>query len=472
MFIDILLINPPLVNFDKKKKPKFLINTAVFPPIGLAYLAAYLDLYGFKSRIIDMDAEKLGLSSISKIIKNYNPKIIGISISADIICSISILIIKEIRKYFNGPIVIGGIVPTNIPEYFLKNSSVDFVVRGEGEVTLLELMKYLLYKEIKLKNIDGISYKKNNKIIHNRERSLIKNLDNIPFPRWNDLNLKKYFISIAKSNPCFAITASRGCPYQCIFCGIKSFKNYRIRTPQNVIKEIEYLIYHYNIKDLNFHDPCFNVNPNWVISFCKELLKKDIKINWRCLCRVDKINEKMISYMKMAGCYNISFGIESSKDKYLKFLNKNFTIKQVEEAIKIVKKYKIEILTAFIYGIPGQNIKDLEHNIKFIKKLSPDFLSITILTPMIGTKLYDIAIKNNWLLYKDHISLKDSERMIIQKQIMKIPNLTEEVLNYYIKKTYLLYFLNIKTIFKYCSKYFQKPSRYFYGLRNIIWQFY
>ncbi|MGQ4872935.1 MAG: B12-binding domain-containing radical SAM protein [Promethearchaeia archaeon] len=468
---DILLINPPLVNYDIKNKPKVFVNTSFFPPINLAYLSSFLENYGFSTHIIDMDAEKFGLSSIPKIIKYYKPKVIGIGITSDVIYPISYEIVKKIKQVKNLPIIVGGLFPTNNPEFLMKKPQIDFLIRGEGEQTLLELMNFLIYNKGDLSKIKGLSFRKNGLIIHNPERELIKNLDEIPFPAWEKFDTKKYYTSISYKNPSFGITASRGCPYRCIFCATSVYKYYRIRSPKNVVDEIEWLIRNKNIKDITFHDPTFNISSKWVIEFCKELLKRKINIKWRCLCRVDNINEKMVAYMKSAGCYCIAFGIETSQDKFLEFLQKDFTIAQVLKAIKIIKKYKIELLAYFMYGIPGQKILDLERDIKFIKKINPDYVNVLILNPATGTKLYNLAKEKGWLNQYNIETFNSPEKVGIQKQLWKIPYLTEKILNYYIRKTYLLYFINIKTFFKYSSKYMKNPFRLLNSIKNSIHRF-
>ncbi|MHA1250782.1 MAG: B12-binding domain-containing radical SAM protein [Candidatus Helarchaeota archaeon] len=471
MTIDILFIVPSIVDLDKKKPPKTLINTSFFPPLGVLYLSSYLEKSNFKTRIIDMEAEKYGLTKVIQLIRILKPKIIGISICAEALRLISSLLIEKIKNITNVPIIIGGVSPTIDPIYYLEKLKVNYVVRGEGEKTLLELVEYLLLNKGELEGIKGISYIKNGKIIHNPERELIKNLDTLPFPDWEKINMNRYFLSISYKKPNFSIIASRGCPYRCNFCSISVFKYYRYRSPKNVVDEIEILNKKYNIKDISFNDATLNVNPDWVISLCKELIKRKIKIKWRCLCRVDRINEKMLYYMKSAGCYNIAFGIESSKDFFLKFLNKDFTIKEVINAIKMVKKYKIEILTSFMYGIPGQNISDLQHNCKFIKKISPDYLSILILTPVIGTELYKM-VKKKRLLINYFDNFEEPEKITTKRLIMKIPGLSEDIINYYIKKSYLLYFLSIKTIKKYLEKYFKNPIRFLTTIKYIIYRLY
>jgi radical SAM superfamily enzyme YgiQ (UPF0313 family) len=468
MTVDVLLIVPPLVNYDKKRSPRTLINTSFYPPLGVAYLAAFLQFHKINVEIIDMDAEKFGVSEITNIIRHFKPRIIGLSIPAEMLCAISLHIIQKIEECSQAPLIIGGVFPSFNPEYFLKKSNVNFIVRGEGEKTLLELARYILLKEGNLDEINGISYNKEGIIIHNSERDLIQNLDDIPFPAWEKLSVNKYFFSFSYRNPSFAITASRGCPYRCIFCSSSVFKYHRLRSPENVVDEIEALIKNYSIKDISFMDPTINVNPKWLISMCKEIIRRKIKIKWRCLARVDKVEEKMIAYMKAAGCYNIVFGIESSKDKFINFLKKDFTITQVESAIKLVKKYKIEILTSFMYGIPGQSKIDLEHNISFIKKIIPDYLNILILNPSSGTELHHIAKKKKWLINEDFATYEEPEKIAVTKQIWKLPNLSEELINYYIKKTYIVYFLKLETLKLYFERYLKTPSRFFNAIKNLV----
>jgi len=465
---DILLINPPLVDYDKRKRPKTILNTSYYPPMGIAYLASFLKRAGFNAVTINIDAVRYGISKIPKLLKIIKPKVIGICINSDDIYPISHKIIKKIKEVIDVPLVVGGVFSTSNPEFLLKKDQVDYVARGEGENTLLELMKLLIYNDGNLAKINGLSYKVNGKIVHNPARELIKNLDDIPFPTWDKFTVNRCFVSVSYKNPAFAITASRGRHYRCAFCSLSVFQYYRFRSPKNVVDEIKHLINKFNIKDITFLDPTLNVNPKWVISLCKELIKQNLKIKWRCLCRVDKINEKMIAYMKAAGCYNIALGIETSKDEFLNFLQKDFTIEQVESAISIVKKYKIEILAYFMYGIPGQKISDLEHNFKFIKKINPDYLVLQSLFPISNSKLYNLALSKGWLSYFNLDPLDAIEKLVTNKKIWKIPNLEEKVINYYIRKTYIHYFFSFKTIIKFCMKYIKSPSRLFFTIKNII----
>ena len=159
--VDILLINPPLVDYDKKNKPKFFVNTSFFPPINLAYLSSYLEKFGFTTIIIDMDAEKFGVNSISKMINILKPKVIGVGITSDVIYPISTEIFKKIKEVKDLPIIVGGVFATNNPDLLAKRKNIDFLIRGEGEQTLLELMNYILKNEGELKQIKGLSFKSN-----------------------------------------------------------------------------------------------------------------------------------------------------------------------------------------------------------------------------------------------------------------------------------------------------------------------
>jgi len=468
---DILLISPPLVNYDEKNKPKYFENTSFFPPIGLAYLSSYLEENGFTTEIIDMEADKAGISRIKTMLKTYKPKVIGLSIPSDMVFKLSFKIIEKIKSLSNCPIIIGGLFSSNNTEFILKHVDIDYVVRGEGEQTLLELTIFLLRGIGKIESIKGVSYMNAKTVIHNPNRELIKNLDDIPFPAWYKFNPRRYFVSISYRNPSFGITASRGCPYRCIFCCTSLFQYYRKRSPKNVVDEIDFLIKRFKIKDITFHDPTFNVSPKWVIDFCRELLIRKINIKWRCLIRPDKVNEKMIRYMKSAGCYNVNLGIETSKDKFLNFLKKDFSIQDITKTIKLLKKYKIEILGLFMLGIPGQTIDDLKHNVKFIKRNKFDYINIFTLSPLSGTELYELAIEKGWLEPDALEKHETPEKLAIGEQLWKIPNLDLNTLKYFIKKSYLSYFLSFSTVIKFGAKYLKTPSRILYAIRNIILRF-
>ena len=198
------------------------------------------------------------------------------------------------------------------------------------------------------------------------------------------------------------------------------------------------------------------------------MLRQKIKIKWRCICRVDKISEELVAYMKAAGCYNISLGVESSQDKFLRFLRKDFTIEQVETAFKIMRKYRMETLAFFVMGIPGQNVDDLQHTIQFMKKLKPDYVQILILNPLMGTDLFSLAKEKDWLIDHDVANLKDIERIAINQLFWKIPNLNGEIISHYIKKAYLSYFLSLNTIMKHTSRFIKTPTRLFYILKNFL----
>jgi len=169
--------------------------------------------------------------------------------------------------------------------------------------------------------------------------------------------------------------------------------------------------------------------------------------------------------MKAAGCYNIILGLESSKDKFLDYLKKDFTIEQVKRAFKLIKKSRIEILAYFMYGIPGQKIEDIRHNIKFIKKLKPDYISVMILQIFSGTELIKIAQNEGWISEGYIENYKSPENYLIKRNI---PYLNEEVLNYYIKKTYLEFFFNVNTLLKSTIRYIRNPSRFFNMIKNLI----
>jgi radical SAM superfamily enzyme YgiQ (UPF0313 family) len=199
---------------------------------------------------------------------------------------------------------------------------VDIIVRGEGEITFLELVQKLSSGE-DYREIDGISFRDDEGVPRsNPDREVIKDLDSLPLPAWHLAPMEKYFEVFAKrefsiQKPCTVIMTSRGCPGNCTFCANRAMwgRGVRRRTPVNVLKEIEYLHHEYGVKDIHFLDDTFTFNKGWNNTFYDELVKSGMGITWRCQGRVDTVNRDMLRTMKKVGCYFICFGVESASKR-------------------------------------------------------------------------------------------------------------------------------------------------------------
>lgn len=356
-----------------------------FPPLGLGYIAAYLKHHGISVEIVDCTflSQK---ETIKKIISS-KPRIIGIqSIYSMKNKSIEL---AHILKEHCDLLVAGGALPTMGPEAFLE--VFDVTVMGEGEQTMLELVEES-EKGCSFSQIRGLAFKdkESGQIIRTPPRGLIDNLDKLPLPSrdlFDNDAYKKYFFEKFgyKTTP---IMTSRGCPFNCDFCSRPVFGNkFRARTATNVADEIEEVV-SLGYDRIWFADDCFTLNRERLIRLCDEIEKRELKIDWECLSRVDTFDSEVAQKMKHAGCVRVFFGIESGNNDILKIMNKQATIEQASAAVHLSKKSGIKTGAFFIMGYPGENEKTILDTVKFASGLPLDYLSFTLPYPIPGTPLF------------------------------------------------------------------------------------
>ena len=403
---DVLLIHPPLSVNERYARDVGDVGGDL-PPLGLAMVAAVLKEKGFKVRIIDSIVMHLSNKDLIEIIRRNNPKVIGITAmtpSYPRAKEIAGIIKKEFPETL---LLIGGHHVTIMPEDVLKESRYDIGIIGEGELTIIELLK--LYKSMdynykkflssmKLESIDGIVFKnKKGRVILNKPRELISNLDELPYPARELLPMSKYLPlpNQYKRKPVVHMVAIRGCPYNCAFCSNNKLfgRGIRARSPEKVVEEIIYVMKKYNAREISFWDDMMTTSKEWVHKFCDIIIQNKIDITWTCYARVDSVDEAMLKKMKKAGCWNIFFGFESGVQELLDNIHKGITLKQIEEANALCKKYGIEVRASFMIALPGETPELARKTIEFAKKLNPDYVQFCITTPYPGTELYENAEK-------------------------------------------------------------------------------
>ncbi|MFZ5559773.1 MAG: B12-binding domain-containing radical SAM protein [Patescibacteria group bacterium] len=395
----ILLINPPRFNEIVADNPSFIEEERGYnPPLGILYIAAYLKKYSkHKINILDAQVEELNYdNNFKNSIKSINPDIIGITAMTPTIIDVSktINLIGKVEKDLDKQIitVLGGPHPTIFPEETINLNGVDYVITGEGEIPFLKLTQALENK-LDLKEIKGLVYKKDGKIINNGQADFIEDLDSLPFPVRTLTPIKKYNSILAGGRIITTMITSRGCPYKCVFCDRPHLgKRFRARSPKNVVDEMEECK-KLGINEILIYDDTFTVQRQRVLDICKEIIKRNLKIVWDIRARVNTIDEELVKKLKAAGCARIHFGVEAGTEKILKVLNKGITLEQVKKAFSLARKYKIETLAYFMIGSPTETKKDIEESIKLAKKINPNFVHITILTPYPATELYYLALE-------------------------------------------------------------------------------
>ncbi len=389
------------------------------PPVALLYLAGHLKKHKIKTKIIDVYLKQVVKNSkfyehvdqlmaqveqnILKQIKKLKPKVVGITCYTPEYAEV-LLLAKKIKSLSPKiKIIIGGIHPTLYPEELLleANSPIDYEVIGEGEETLLELSKYILFKKGNKNKIKGIAYLKNKKVIKTLFRPLNSNLDFISHPAYDLIDTNYYTnASPYAIRGCFLrsmyILATRGCPSTCTFCVAKKLRAFngggsytRIRSADSLIKEIKLLKSKYKIDSFYFIDDLFTINRDNVIKFCKKLKQSNLNLLWGCSSKVSTLNEEIIKEMSMAGCVQIDFGVERGNDQSLRDIQKGITTKMVLDTFNLCHQYKIRTFANFLVNLPGETKKDLSDILKFSEQLKSDIYSYNVFSPYPGTEIYD-----------------------------------------------------------------------------------
>ncbi|MCP5003088.1 MAG: radical SAM protein [Planctomycetes bacterium] len=382
--MNVLLINPP------SNSP----NTVM--PLGLTYIAAALEAANVKVEIIDAWAEGYSIDDIGKEISLRSPNFVGITIMSPKYAA-GMQVVDVVRKNTDAYIVVGGPHPTAVPEQCLEdNPNIDFVIIGEGEKVLVELITALSEKRGELSAVKGLAYQRNSRIINTGYADRIEVLDDLPFPARHLFPISKYKTHppYGKRIPYMNLITNRGCPFQCTYCSKSVFGDkYRTLSPQRVIDEIKHVVSEYGVKEIHFYDDDFTINMKRAEEICDLLIQQDIDISWSCTTRVDLVNEKLLKKMKKAGCWLISYGVETADTDILKTINKGYTVEDVKYAFSLTKRYGIRTVAYLMAGLPGETEATLKNTISFSLKLDPDFVSwgVTALYP--GSILYAAAQK-------------------------------------------------------------------------------
>ena len=280
-----------------------------------------------------------------------HPHVIGVQTTTPTIRQ-AIKVAKDAKEAVpDACVVLGGYHVSFLPEETMKECpEVDICVRGEGEYTMLELMQALNGK-INLKDVLGITFRQRERIYSNPPRPFICKLDDLPFPARHLFPMKAYKVFNA-TYPATTMICSRGCPMQCEFCASSAMfeKKVRLRSPENVISEIEYVKEKFGTRIIAFLDDTFTLFRKWVKRFCDLLMKKDIQISWGCQTRVDKLTPSLLSKMAKAGCKAIFVGIESGVQQILDFVKKGFTVDKVKKVFRWAKNFGIRTIASFAFG--------------------------------------------------------------------------------------------------------------------------
>lgn len=384
----ILFIYPP---YKKEEVFSYLADSApVLPPLGLAYLAAYLRKHSYEVSIIDSPTLGLNIEEVVDKAIPQQPQLIAITANSPLYSRVLALSKRLKESLPDAKIVLGGYHPTFLAQEVLANSFVDFVIRGEGEKTLLELCR-ALENGWDFSSIKGLGAKQQGKIILNEEREFIEDLDSLPFPAYDLLPLDKYFIgnNFGDRRKAVSLIVSRGCTGRCYFCTSPGFWKgvYRKHSPEYSLSLMNYLYGNFKKDCFQFRDDTFTLDKDWVMSLCNLMINNKYKYKWDCYSRFDTFDEEMLRAMKEAGCYQISLGVESANEQVLIGV-KGFTKEQVYNGMKLLKKYGFKTRLFFMVGPPAKDSSDIEGINDFALELDSDILTVTATIAYPGSRFY------------------------------------------------------------------------------------
>ena len=465
----------------KKKIRISLIQNNAFlskenmPPLGLIYLSAYLKKKGITDvHILDLMLSKTPkkvLADYLKKLDHSSHNLIGFYMNTPtrFVVKDAIKMTREIVP--NAVICAGGPHPTLDRESTLSNcGGLDFLVAGEGEETFYECVKTLSddFNLRSLEKISGVSLKRGSAIVHNPLRPRIKDLDIIPFPDRDAVDIKSYRFSfpvldegLQKKLIPTSFISSRGCPYDCIFCSVADQwgRMATYHSTERVYDEIKYLIEKYKFNAIYFFDDTFTLNRNRVLEICEKILERNLNFHWFCEIRANTVDRELLSFMYKAGLRSVAMGVESASPRILKdIIKKGISIEEATEAIEVCKELGIFIKTFLSFSYPEETLDDVKMSLDYAKEIKPDAMSMTKLILYPGTPLFKHArsvdqlpkdfswfkyypfygsARNEMVMpnYVDRLSLSDL--LTIEKEILEISKLSRK------KKRKLSYMLRV-----------------------------
>lgn len=372
-------------------------------PLGLAYIASLLR-QSHEIKLLDANALNIDSKNTINEIKKFNPEILILTSTpidrweVPSHAHIQFLIenLVSIINNLNIPyIILIGSHGTVMPNWLLEKTKVNFIVRNEPELTVFNLVERISLGN-DITKIKGISFIRDNKIINNPDAERNRNLDNLPFPAYDLLPMEKYSYTYADiPKPFSIIMSSRGCPFNCIYCLKVMMKDfYIVRSPENVIAEIEYLTKEFGIKGIYFQDWEFTINKDRVKKICDLILENKTEIKWGCNARANDLSDKLVKKMKKAGCVRINIGFETGSQKLLDISKKMIKIEDVQKAINVCKKQDINIGIYSILNLPGETRETIKETEKFLADNNLKTMSAPNLPlPYFETELYQM-LKN------------------------------------------------------------------------------
>lgn len=360
-------------------------------PLNLSYLGAVLRRNGFPVRGFNLNVEERQPEEFADF------DLIGVSVVTATFPK-ALRFLEKVRAVNPAAfVVLGGPHATSCPQECLRSPLVDAVLIQEAEYPFLRLAQTLASGERNLAAVPNLVYREGAHLVQNELAKPLLDLDQLPFPDKDIFDASFY---ASKQKAYGDIIATRGCPFRCTNCkpGLDHVSPYRLRRPEKVVDELEFLLKKYGLRHFTFSDSELVGPSGWVLKFCRELLSRRVRLTFSCNGRTDQANAEVLRALKKAGCVFIGYGVESGSQSVLdNILKKGINLEQTEEIVDLTTSLGIGVGAWFMIGIPGETWEDIGQTISFAKKLNASIIEVNIATPWPDTGFYQICRKNGWL---------------------------------------------------------------------------
>lgn len=416
-------------------------NVGMITPLSLAYVAAIAEKAGHQVTIIDVVADRLSVDGVIQELETFSPDILGFTMTTYMFHQ-ALAWIREIKKRTGLPILIGGQHLGTYPKETMTHKEIDYAVIGEAEITLPKFLEALENGK-SLKRVKGIAFREKGKIVFTPPQNQYMEIDKMAFPARHLLDNSKYYNVVSRRKNFTPILTTRGCPFRCIFCDLKKTQ-WRMRSPKNVVDEIEECYKDFDVREIDFYDSSFTVNKQRVIEICREIRRRKLDFSWSVRTRVDCVDKEMLKELSRAGCVRLMYGIESADPEILKTLRKGISLERIKKVIAWTKEYKMEALGFFIIGSPGETRETAVKTIRFACELPLDWVQFTKMTPFPATELYQMLVEDTG---------EDYWRKFVLNPLNEKPlplvraNITADEAQKLVRQAYLRFYLRPKAVF-------------------------
>ncbi|MDP8298426.1 MAG: radical SAM protein [Candidatus Tantalella remota] len=444
-------------------------------PFGVASIAAYIAQRGYDPEYLDPQIEGMSEEKYIEYLKQNTPDVVAMGSTTPQI-KYTIQCFELIKRFFPDIVtVLGGIHATETPEETLNSTgSIDYMVLGEGEKTFYQLAEKLSMGQLQeIGSLSGVAFKSSGRVIvnpFNEEDRLPE--EELPTPLFEIFPMDKYVaqVTYAKTFPTYGLLASRGCPYDCVFCDshVTTGKKTRYKPVETVIEEIRVLKDKYGARGMMFFDDTFTVNRQWVEDFCEQYSDSGIALPWACNSRVDTSDAGLLKTMKDAGCWCILFGVESANQKSLDMLKKGTTVRQNEKTLRVALELGYYVYTSYILGLPGEDEEDVCNTIRFAKRIGNQLSLFFLPVPMPGTELQKIAKADGGL--REDAKYEDYNQFDFADPVYVNPLLGREKMKGLLKKAFIEFYMTPAVILRNLKELIllkQSPYKFWQGLKGV-----